>query len=444
MTDDDCDPPSPAELRHFRWKDEMDARRAAEKDRDELVLDLLDQLGGLSTDQLTEWLSARDEEDQGRVLSRMFRANPSVAGRMLFPNERDVGRRTEAAIELGRMIARQHAKDAFDLMQRDGSVRPELVNLSAFLDEPDEDVRYRVEGLWPRDGRVLLAAQFKAGKTTLVGNLLRSLVDGDDFLGTFTVERADRVVLLDDELAPGMVRRWLRDQAIRKTDAIDLVSLRGSLSSFDILNPTIRSEWAERIGPADVLVLDCLRPALDALGLSEDKEAGRFLTALDELVREAGVSELLLVHHMGHSNERSRGDSRLLDWPDAIWKLVREDGDDSDVPLARFFSAVGRDVEQPEVRLAFDPDDRHLSINGPSRSRARAGDLEVAVRECVRQNPGCSQNAIEDKVEGKTNYVRQAVANLVRDGWIRIEKQGRTHHHYEVDGGAAAEFSENP
>jgi hypothetical protein len=90
-------------------------------------------------------------------------------------------------------------------------------------------------------------------------------------------------------------------------------------------------------------VLDCLRPAMDALALDEHSEAGRFLTAFDEMLKEANIPEALLVHHSGHGGERSRGDSRILDWPDGIWDLKREKKDDLD--SARFISAKGRDID---------------------------------------------------------------------------------------------------
>ena len=397
-------------------------------------------------DTLESLLTVR-EDIRLWAFRKLFEVDPANSLREIFPSNTP-RERIEFGLEYKRQERNRKVRQRLDEAEAKTNRvdPPPIVSLTEFLSEPDEDVRYRVDGLWPRNGRILLTAQFKAGKTTLTGNLIRSLVDGDDFLDTFTVEPADRVVLLDNELAPNMIRLWLRDQDIRKTDAVDLVSLRGRLSAFNILDPGVRTEWAELIGQADVLVLDCLRPVLDALGLSEDKEAGRFLTALDELAREAGVSELLLVHHMGHSNERSRGDSRLLDWPDAIWKLVRDgveqDAPDPDSPPARYFSAVGRDVEQPERRLAFDPDTRHLSINGPSRSLARVSDLENAVQEWVGKNPGCSQNNIEQNVEGKTGYIRSAVKSLVNDGWIRIEKKGNGHLHFPGDGGAAAAFSE--
>ena len=92
---------------------------------------------------------------------------------------------------------------------------------------------------------------------------------------------------------------------------------------------------------------------MDALGLDEHSEAGRWLTAFDELLKEADIREALVVHHSGHGGERSRGDSRILDWPDGIWNLVRENKDD--LNSARFISAKGRDIDVAEGELHFDP-----------------------------------------------------------------------------------------
>jgi hypothetical protein len=82
-----------------------------------------------------------------------------------------------------------------------------------------------------------------------------------------------------------------------------------------------------------MLILDCLRPILDATGLKEGNEAGVFLVAFDALLKQAGIAEAGIAHHMGHVGERFRGDSRLGDWPDAEWRLVRHDPDDPASPL---------------------------------------------------------------------------------------------------------------
>ena len=243
---------------------------------------------------------------------------------------------------------------------------PEALTLRERLARPRQPVTYRIDGWQPVSTRVIVAAQFKAGKTTLTQNLVRSLVDGDPWLGTYPVTPVSgTVVVLDFEMSDHQLDGWFRDQAIRHDDRVILLPLRGGASSFNILDPAVRATWVTWLKERGVsyLVLDCLRPILDVLGLDENHDTGRFLVSLDALLAEAEISECVLVHHMGHSGERSRGDSRLRDWPDVEWRLVREDDNPASV---RFLSAYGRDIDQPEQGLAYDATTRRLSIDGGS------------------------------------------------------------------------------
>jgi hypothetical protein len=301
-----------------------------------------------------------------------------------------------------------------------GQQRPPLVNLVELLAQPDEDVQFRIDELLPVGGRALLAAQYKAGKTSMIANLLRSLVDGDRFLMRFSVAPIDHVVLIDTELDERMLRRWLRDQGIKKQSAIDVLCLRGRLNSFDITNDVVRADWAQAINGADFIILDCLRPCLDALGLSEDKEAGIFLTAFDALCREAGAAEGAVVHHMGHGQERSRGDSRLLDWPDVLWKIIRDDeeGDGGD----RFFSALGRDVNIPESRLDWNPQTRGLALCEGGRAEKRARNQIVDIIE-IMSDPANKDGLSQTRLVGKLKALgssrdgsRRAVQMAIAEG----------------------------
>ncbi|MBT2566575.1 bifunctional DNA primase/polymerase [Arthrobacter sp. ISL-85] len=297
--------------------------------------------------------------------------------------------------------------------QRDGGTgaKPELVKLAALLDEPDESEDYRVDALWPTGGRVVLAAQYKAGKSTAVGNVLRSLADGADLFGRYRTGQAARVVLIDNELHRKTLRRWLRGQGIGNVDAVELVPLRGRVSEFDILDPSVRAEWVRLIQGADVVVLDCLRPVLDALGLSEDKDAGRFLVAFDALLEAAGVGEAMVVHHMGHNGERSRGDSRILDWPDATWKIVKQDQDNPSGP--RYFSAFGRDVDVPEAGLAFDETTRHLTLTEATRKEAKAEEALPAVLSALTGVNALSGRQVEEALKDSGHTRRQIQEALI-------------------------------
>ncbi|WP_157997664.1 AAA family ATPase [Mycobacteroides stephanolepidis] len=309
--------------------------------------------------------------------------------------------------------------------ERDAVPTPEPVGLDALLTEPDEDAAYRVGELWPTGGRVLLSAPYKAGKSTLVGNVIRALADGGPLLGRFDTTPVGKVVLIDTELDRRTLRRWLRDQGIRNTAVVSVVSLRGAVSAFDILDPATRAEWAQRLAGADVVILDCLRPVIDALGLSEDKDAGKVLVAFDALLAEVGADEGMVVTHMGHQNgparERARGDSRLMDWADSLWKIVRG-GDDTDDDTARssFFSALGRDVALPEGKLAFNSDTRHLTFEGGSRRDSVGREAVPELLAMVAAEPGMlSKRAAVERLmddHGVARYVaRSAVDAAVKD-----------------------------
>lgn len=307
----------------------------------------------------------------------------------------------------------REAKRRLDAEEHTPPELPAVTGLDTLLAEPDPPTAYRVEHLAPAGSRVMLAAQYKAGKTTIVDNLARALVDGDPFLGRFDVRTpARRLVLIDNEVSRRQRRRWLAEQKIGNTAAVaDVVSLRGKVSTFDLLDPRCLADWVARLSGigCDYLVLDCLRPVLDVLGLDENRDAGRFLVRFDELLDRAGIPDAVVVDHMGHGAERARGDSRKLDWPDAIWRLVREN-DDPHSP--RYFSAYGRDVDVHEGRLSFS--NRRLTYAAGSRSDAKAEAALSAVIDVLAadKSGGLSGRAIEAELSG--DHSQAAIRKAMR------------------------------
>ena len=84
----------------------------------------------------------------------------------------------------------------------------------------------------------------------------------------------------------------------------------------------------------------------------------RNLAAIDALATQGDVEETMLVHHMGHNGERSRGGSVFRGWPDAEWRLLREEVKPGHQPPPdgpRFFSAEGRDVTLHEMTSCTHP-----------------------------------------------------------------------------------------
>jgi hypothetical protein len=344
--------------------------------------------------------------------------------------------------EAERIRVRDAAHKRVTQENTDTTTEPTPQRLDEFLAIEDDPAIYRIEGLWPVGGRVVNAAQYKAGKTTLVANVIRALADGEKFLGQFNVRQpAGTIVLFDNELDPRMMRRWLRDQGIINEDRVVVVSLRGAISTFNLLDEECRARWAKKLRDvfASVIILDCLRPVLDAIGLSEDKEAGRFLVAFDALLAEAGASEALVTHHMGHTGERSRGDTRIRDWPDVEWTLVREkpeEGEEPDANARRYFKAYGRDVDQPESLLTYEHENRSLSMSGGSRKDTAIDAVVPDITDYLKATPGASGRQIELYLAPahSRELIRKALRRATLSGLIETEPGARNATlHYLVD-----------
>lgn len=319
--------------------------------------------------------------------------------------------------ELARARVRAETAERIDM--------PTALTLTALLASDIADEPQLIDGLWPAGGNVLCAAQRKAGKTTTVHNLARSLVDAEPFLDHFAVSGSRRVALLDFELAPSLLRGWLRDQGIRNPAALLVVPMRGRGSSFDIRDDRTRTRWATllRDHGAEVLILDPLRPIIDSLGIDEWNGVGPLLQAFDALKEEAGVQEGLIIQHHGHSAERAAGDSRLVGWPDGVWDLTRDDPND---PRSfRYFSAYGRDVDVDKGLVSMY--DGHRLAFAPDAADAKRDRLAEELAAFVTANPGAKSSDIE--AAGIRGVSKNTVAAILKRaeaaGLVRVEAGAR-------------------
>ncbi len=382
--------------------------------------------------------------------------------------KRDVDRQINLAEfeEYRRQRGRQRAQER---IQREDSAQldlPRPLTLRALLDKNPDPITYRVQDLWPLGGRVVLAAKRKSGKTTLVGNLVRSLVDGTPFLGQFEVQRAGVVGVIDLEMSQAQLTQWYRDLNIREMDNVLMLQMRGQATALDMRVPETRQRWAELLKEhrVEVLIIDCLAPLLNALGVDEDKntQVGPVLTGIDELLREAGITDCVLVHHMGHGAERSRGASRLRDWPEVEWKLTKNPnaaGTDDDDRGPRFFEAFGRDVDTGEATaLEFRSDTRTLQLPNAGERRTRAevakdrGDqrLEAAALEATEivlrsENRELNTGDIQARMVSTSNRTIQsrAIQEAVSKGLLVRKKSGVAYFHVPGPASASIQWGVN-
>ncbi|MFT3799461.1 AAA family ATPase [Microbacterium sp.] len=292
----------------------------------------------------------------------MFKPASKKASGSLSPEENETAEHmregydfeTGVNTRLRTMREADEAKRRYAEEKAGGLVIPKPTRLDRFLRREIPGEKYLIDGLLVTDGNAMLSAPRKYGKTTMIGNLCRSLVDGEPFLDHFEVMETRKVTLLDFEMTERQLQDWLRVQGIQHQRNLSVWPLRGLAATFNILDDRTRDRWARMIQDtgAEVLIVDPLRPVIDALGIKEANEVGPLLQAFAALKVEAGIREGFVAHHHGHGAQRAVGDSRLETWPDAMWNGTMEDPNDPEMP--HYFQALGRGVYVPRGVVVMD------------------------------------------------------------------------------------------
>lgn len=337
-------------------------------------------------------------------------------------------RAVEAAME--NIIVGQEARRRLAASERD--VPPDILTGSAFLSQDLPRPPALVDELVCADGNTVLIAQAKAGKTTLVHNLVRCVSTGSDFLGIRAVNplpKGKRITLLDFEMDAAMLQEWLSDQFEADREAAKLfnvVSLKGKKNSFNILDYTARTQWEKMLKAARTgyLILDCLAPALSSHGLKENDndDTKAFLDAFETLSYHAGIPGTMVVHHSGRYGEHARGASAIDGWATDELRLTLEHADDeSDVDglekrrtATRYLSAHGR-LATEFAQCGLSVHDRHkrwLVADMPGRFNNQVEEMEQRVIETVTISPGISFNALFQIVRGKREVLSTAIQRL--------------------------------
>ena len=190
---------------------------------------------------------------------------------------------------------------------------------------------WRIEGLISTGAYVMISAQKKAGKTTLGLNLVRALINGGMFLGKFRTFGQSKVGLVDLGSLEFHLADWLRKCGLLGDDRLVTMPLRGRAKSLGILDEDRREQFVHQLqdNAVDVLIIDPLGPLLRAYGIDEKDNTlvGQVVDLINEATQDAGVSELIIMHHHGKDDSLgARGASVLGNTPTSLWSLRRTTG----------------------------------------------------------------------------------------------------------------------
>lgn len=317
-------------------------------------------------------------------------------------------------------------------------------DLNYQIANPEPDEGDLVAGLVRSRGIVLVNAQYKTGKTTLASvNLPKALVTGRPFLRKFGVAfGSDECVgIWNLEVDRQDLVDWLERAEIppEQRDRIFPKCLRGN-RSVDFRNERA-IEWTVqwlRDRRITVWIID----PLSKLYRGEENSSTEFnewWSALEEIMRRAGVRVTVLVHHSGHGGEgRARGTSAMMGNPDVLIEY-RHGGEHGELPPdnKRYLRTFGRRIDQPNVTLDFNPVTLELFVdeNGGTRAENQNRHLALRLWDALKAadkplNQGELFAAAGRKAKGKnTARARAAIDYAQGEGWITVEKSGNANLH---------------
>lgn len=382
------------------------------------------QLAALDKADLRDALKLRDAAEVREALLDAANGAPWTPADEKSANfEQKIGEEAER-IRIRDAARRLVAADGWTPPDDKGTLADQLL-------EPDVKLAWHFENLAFHGANIAVIAEAKAGKTVLVLNVIRALVDDAPLFGYFPVKDSlgagRKVAWWNAELVEAQAKEWLRSLGIENPDRVVPLHMRGAHMPFevqDVEDWTVA--WLKKYEVA-VWIIDPKSALFDGEENSAT-ENGAWLKAIDRIKRRAGVETAFLVHHASQgvdldeasTNEiqrlRGRGSTRLTGWQDVQWSFVGQGS------AARYLSALGRDVDLQQFGgLSYNPVTRSLVWDGSSTSAKETRNIRMA-REAwdqLQEGEELNTREIQSRMSGlKPEYKREALDLAVQRGWL--------------------------
>lgn len=301
--------------------------------------------------------------------------------------------------------------------------------LTDALEADIEPTNYLIDRMLAERENAVLAAGYKAGKTTLTTDLARALATGTPFLGRPVKPLEGTVVCWDAELDLNYAVDQFRTMSMPR-EATDRIVYR-NLKGYPL---PLHTEQAFNWAVADLIEQKCEVLIIDTFGRlftgdeNSNNEVRDWLLRLDLLKRRANVQSIILVTHTGHAQEgkktRSRGASYFGDWGGSLWSLERVSDDDTN-NVRRLRIGTGRGVEAETIYYSWSPEAGVQLEEAPvSQKTEKRNDLESKVWDFVRQHPGSNIAGVVKGLglkPGSRNTVAAILAKCVEEGSMTME-----------------------
>lgn len=293
------------------------------------------------------------------------------------------------------------------------------------LGTPDEKVDWIWDGCLMQGGMTILAALPKAGKSTLLFDLLAAIRDGRPFLNMNT-RAGTRTLLFSEEPASLMHERWKR---LGDIPNLRIVPLQIGLTWQKIVPYCkIKAQTDDR----QLVIIDTLSRFWDVQDENDGRQVDAALTPLLTVCRNTGFA-LLLIHHTrksgGSQGTGVRGSGALAGNADIILELSRLHPQDRG--SRRRLSGWSR--------FADVPDDLVIERGGKGYILAGGGEAErVTIRFVAEEGPVTAEQ-VAGAIDQTVRSAQRFLSDLVSRGIVTRTGAGNQFSPYQYAVGAEPE-----
>jgi len=289
-----------------------------------------------------------------------------------------------------------------------------VLSLADFLAVERPELRYYLPGLLPEQGKLLLTATAKAGKTFWAINLALCLAGGYCRWLGFDLDTPARVLLLQPELSDGLMAArldWILKTAPRGMLNTEDAMRNLSIWQCDVSRPVLNNgclatveEVIEQQQP-EVVICDPLYALFPGLVENAAEDMTRALDVLTGWTSRFGCS-VVLTHHHGKGGV-SRGSSVLQGWPETDLSMAFLEDDRGHVRVDGLFRCTFGDDwprywRTPDRECAWfrEPDSDWISPTTTRQQVVQQKSLDVAtiLMETQGTGPGLSFRQAIDSI----------------------------------------------
>lgn len=256
-----------------------------------------------------------------------------------------------------RGLEEDRLKESLDSLRAAGKPTraPRVMTLKEALADAPKGRDDYFRNLISRPSRTGLSAGRKAGKSTVICSVVASLlgVRGNLFLGAFETDTVlgptESLYLSNYEENPGTLAKNLVAAGVDPDDErLIIANLRGATNP--LLSVSGREDLAAEFSERNVVAWT-IDPFADAFGASstrnpnDDLAVQPWLEGIDQIIHDSPVDFFMFAVHSGWGADgRSKGSSRLEEWPEHVMNISLSNP--SDPTSRRFLKMVSRTGEQ--------------------------------------------------------------------------------------------------